>query len=162
MLHSVSTILRKADPVMRTTRERTYRDCSVAGATPIGLLIALFDRLAGDLRRAASAIREGNIEARCSEINHALVIVGQLESWVDLQNGGASANQLSVFYAQLRSAMLEASMQQSAVLLERSVDSILNIRSRWQELDALAFDFDAFISSASVSHPDGASFSLSA
>lgn len=152
--------------MIRADRERTYQDCSVGGATPIGLLVALFDRLANDLRRAANAIRVGDIETRCSEINHALIIVGQLESWVDVQNGGFPALQISKFYAQLRSAMVQASIMQSAEILDMSIESILRIRSSWHELDTnagdLAIGSDAFLVSSGVSNPEGVSFSFSA
>lgn len=116
-------------------RARAYRDCAVAGATPIGLMVALFDRLALDLRRAAEAIRANDIEVRCREMNHAFRILGQLESWIDLQNGGEPARQISRFYAQVRSAMIQASFRQSAEVIEGHIQTILRIRSNWQELD---------------------------
>ena len=62
----------------------SYRRVAIAGATTIGLMIALFDTLVGDLRRAAAALRKGDIETRCREMNHAALVISQLESWIDL------------------------------------------------------------------------------
>ena len=70
------------------TTEMSYRKTAIAGASSIGLMIVLFDTLAGDLRRACGALRKNNIEARCKELNHAALVIGQLESWIDLKNGG--------------------------------------------------------------------------
>lgn len=152
--------------VTRMNREKTYRDCTVAGASPLGLLVALFDRLAGDLRRAAEAIRQKEIEGRCRELNHALVILAQLDSWVDFENGDTSARELAAFYAYLRSAILQASSQQSAAVLEKAIDSIVNVRIKWQELDAhgshSSLQSHAVIASASASYGERASLSLSA
>lgn len=117
-------------------REITYRNCSISGASPIGLLLALFDRLAADMGRAAAAIRRNDIESRCNEINHALIIVGQLESWVDHEKGGDYARQVGSFYGYIRAKLMEASIKQSPEILEGLIESILHVRSSWQSLDA--------------------------
>ena len=113
-----------------------YRNSAIVGASPIGLMIALFDRLAADLRRAAEAIRKGDIETRCAEINHGFLVLGQLESWLDRENGGESARQLATFYAHLRGKMMQASLSQSASLLEQQIEALIHIRSSWQILEA--------------------------
>ena len=117
------------------TTEMSYRKTSIGGASPIGLMIVLFDTLVGDLRRAASALRKNDIEARCNELNHAALVIGQLESWVDLEKGGESAESLSRFYAYLRAKMLEASIEKSAATLDNQIEMILHVRSAWQQLD---------------------------
>jgi flagellar protein FliS len=116
--------------------ELSYRKSAIEGASSIGLIIALFDTLAGDLRRAAAAIRKNDIEKRCRELNHAALVLGQLESWIDLDQGGDSARTLSQFYAYLRAKMMEASVSKSAQLLETLIDMILHVRTAWQKLDS--------------------------
>ena len=113
----------------------SYRRLAIQGASPIGLMIALFDRLAGDLRRAAAALRNNDIETRCKELNHATLVLSQLEDWVDVKNGGESAQTLRRFYAYLRAKMFEAAGRKSAKLLETQIDMILLVRSSWQQLD---------------------------
>lgn len=117
------------------TREMTYRNCAIGGASPIGLIIALFDRLVADLGRAAQAIHKEDIETRCQELNHAVLIVGQLESWIDKANGGQPARELSTFYSYLRAKMMEASIKKSATILESLIEMVLHVRSSWQQFD---------------------------
>ena len=117
------------------TTEMSYRKTAIAGASPIGLMIALFDTLVGDLRRAANALRKNDIEARCKELNHAALVIGQLENWVDLKSGGESAEALTRFYSYLRAKMLEASINKSAAVLDQQIEMILHVRSAWQQLD---------------------------
>jgi len=117
------------------TTELTYRRSSIAGASSIGLMIVLLDTLVGDLRRAGAALRRNDIEARCNELNHAALVLGQLESWIDLKNGGEPAETLSRFYAYLRAKMLEASISKSAAELDKQIEMILHVRSAWQQLD---------------------------
>jgi flagellar protein FliS len=99
-------------------------------------MIALFDTLAGDFGRAAAALRKNDIETRCRELNHATLVLGQLESWIDLSTGGEAAKDLSRFYAHLRAKMIEAAGTKSAALLEEQIDLILLVRSSWQQLDS--------------------------
>jgi flagellar protein FliS len=117
--------------------ELSYRKSAIEGASSIGLIIALFDTLAGDLRRAAAAIRKSDIEKRCKELDHASLVLGQLASWVDMEKGGESSQTLSRFYAYLRATMMEASVTQSAALLDTQIDTILQIRSAWHKLDTV-------------------------
>lgn len=117
------------------TTESAYRNSSIGGASPIGLMIVLFDALAADLRRASIAISQHNIETRCKELNHATLVIGRLESWIDVENGGESAQNLSHFYACLRARMMEASASMSAAVLDAQIDMILQVRSAWQQLD---------------------------
>src|SRR5271165_807496 len=118
-----------------STTQLSYRRSAIEGASPIGLMIALFDTLVGDLRRAVLALRKNDIETRCRELNHATLVLGQLNEWVDLENGGESAQTLSRFYAYLRAKMMEAAVTKSAMLLETQIDMILHVRSAWQKLD---------------------------
>jgi flagellar secretion chaperone FliS len=113
----------------------SYRKSAIEGASSIGLIIVLFDTLAGDLRRAAAAIRKNDIEKRCRELDHASLVIGQLESWIDMSNGGESAQTLAAFYAQLRAKMMEAAGSKSAELLETQIAMIMQVRSAWHKLD---------------------------
>lgn len=120
-----------------TSTETAYRNFSIGGASPIGLMLALFDRLVVDFQRAAAALRENDIETRCREMNHATLVLGQLESWLDLENGGDMARDLARFYGYLRAKMLEASASKSAAILEAPISYILHVRSAWQQLDTM-------------------------
>lgn len=112
-----------------------YRKSAAEAAGGFGLLIALYDTLAGDLRRAAEAERDRDVERRCREINHALLVIGQLEDWVDRGSGGELADQLVAFYASLRRELLEAQIRRSAQLLELQMARVLELREMWQQFD---------------------------
>ena len=118
-----------------STTETSYTLSAIEGASPIGLMVVLFDRLAGDFGRAASALNGNDIETRCKEFDHALLVLGQLESWVDLEKGGEGARNLTGFYAFLRAKMIEAAANQSAKPLEVPIAMILQVRTAWHKLD---------------------------
>lgn len=115
--------------------ELSYRRLAIESASPIGLILVLFDLLASDLRRAASALRVNDIETRCKELNHAALVLGQLQSWVDLERGGESARILVMFYSHLRAKMMEAAVTKSAKVLEKQIEMILHVRTAWQKFE---------------------------
>ena len=119
----------------RNEIQLSYRKSAVEGASPIGLVIALYDTMSGDLRRAAAALRKDDIETRCAALNHAAIVLGQLEDWVATAEGGELAQNLKAFYAHLRMKFLEAGITRSAAVLEAQVELILQVRGAWQERD---------------------------
>jgi flagellar protein FliS len=121
--------------------QQLYRKSAIQGASPIGLVIALYDRLSADLRRAAEAIRNHDIEGRCAALNHASAVLGHLESWIDARTDNNLAESLSLFYCYLRTRMMEAALQQSAALLEEQIYLILQVRAAWQQRDGVLTDW---------------------
>jgi len=121
------------------SRDLAYRKSAAQGASGFGLLIALYDTLAGDLRRAAAAQRSGNIEARTNELKHAFVVLGCLENWIDADSG-VLAKKLTAFYSDLRRKMIEAQAKQSAEMMEQQMATVLGMREIWQKLDLGAED----------------------
>jgi flagellar protein FliS len=118
--------------------EQAYRRTAAEGASGFGLLIALYDTLAGDLRRAAQAQRRNDIEARCKEINHALLVIAYLDDWIDRKDGGGLAQKLVEFYATMRARLIEAQARNSPEILEQQMDLVLSIRGTWHDLELRA------------------------
>jgi flagellar secretion chaperone FliS len=115
--------------------EMYYRKAAAAASVSgIGLLIALYDTLAGDIRRAAEAERSNDIERRCREVNHALLVIGHLEDCLERGSGGELAGQLRGLYDSLRRELVAAQMKRSALKLEEQMGRVLEIRATWQSV----------------------------
>jgi flagellar secretion chaperone FliS len=115
--------------------ETAYRKTALGGASGFGLLIALYDTLAGDLRRAAEAERANDIEKRCREVNHALLVIAHLEDGTSRGPGGELAQQLTAFYSSLRQKVIVAQAKRSAEILEQQMAQVLEIRAVWQGME---------------------------
>jgi len=117
--------------------EFTYRKTAAATSEGgLGLLIALCDTLAGDLRRAADAQLSNDIQKRCREVNHALLVIAHLQEWVSRGAGGILADHLTAFYTSLRRKVMEAQVKRSAEILEDQMVEVLKIREAFQALDS--------------------------
>lgn len=132
-----------------------YRKTAAQGASGFGLLIALYDTLAGNLRRAAEAQRKNDIEQRCLEVNHALMVVGYLEDCLRRGPGGALAQQLLVFYSSLRRKVMEAQVKQSAEIFEREIATVAKMREYWQKVELGGLGAGPDISKTLATPPSG-------
>ncbi|MGA9669766.1 MAG: flagellar protein FliS [Terracidiphilus sp.] len=115
--------------------EMAYRKTALSGASGFGLLIALYDTLASDLRCAAEAERQNDIEMRCERVNHALLVIAYLEDWINRGPGGELGQQLLAFYATFRRKMIEAQAKRSAEIMEQQMAQVLDIRAVWQGIE---------------------------
>lgn len=113
----------------------TYRKTAAAGASGLALLIALYDTLAGDLRRCGSAQRAGDLAQRAREVSHALSIIAVLENWLEADSGALAA-QLAAFYTSLRRMLIEAQARQSAQKFDELMSQVLTVREVWQQMQS--------------------------
>lgn len=113
----------------------SYRAGSVRGASPVRLVICLYEQAIEDLRRAVIALEKGVIDTRTREINHALTVIAQLEASLDMERGGEVARNLSRFYAVLRRGLTEAQMKQSSPLLEQQISQLVVVHEAWLEVE---------------------------
>ena len=120
--------------------ELSYRKSAAQGASGFGLMIALYDTLAGDLRRAADAERSSNLEKRCLEVNHALVVIAYLEDAMERASGGNLTKQLVALYSSLRRKLIEAQAKRSPEILEEQMERVLRLREGWQKMELSMLD----------------------
>jgi flagellar protein FliS len=113
-----------------------YRKAALQQASTVGLVIALYDTLVGNLGRAASAIERNDIEGRCNELTHGFKVLQQLDLMLDMVNGGQAAINLRRFYSHLRGQMLKAQFKLSTSILQEQIQMVLTVRDAWQQVDS--------------------------
>jgi flagellar protein FliS len=113
----------------------SYREAAVRGASPMRLVLCLYEQAIEDLRRAVAALTDGDIETRTRLINHALMVIGQLQGTLDMQRGGVVAKNLERFYVLLRAGLVEAHGKQSRTLLEQQISQMTTVYEAWQEVE---------------------------
>jgi flagellar secretion chaperone FliS len=109
----------------------SYREAAVRGASPLRLVILLYEQAIEDLRRALAAHGHNDIETRTREIKHALLVIGHLQSSLDKERGGQVAENLECFYGQIRMGLVEAQSKQLASLLEKQIALLMQVREAW-------------------------------
>ncbi len=113
---------------------QAYRQSGISEDDPVHLIVLLHDQLLRDLHRALDAFEKHDIHRRSSEVDHALLVLGQLQGTLNLESGGEVALNLEQFYNLLRDNVLRAVLEGSAELLEKQSHYILGLREAWLEV----------------------------
>ena len=112
-----------------------YREGTVGGANPIALVARLYEQTIEDLRQAVKALERNEVELRTQKINHAILVIGYLESRLNFAAGGKVAENLKNFYDSVRANLVRAQFQQSRVLLAQQITDLLAVREAWIEVE---------------------------
>ena len=120
---------------MKNTLEAklTYRENAVRSATPIELVVILFDAAIEDMRRAVSAIKASDVEERANAVRHAMLILQQLQGTLDFERGGQVAKQFEQFYNLIRAKLLESQLRNSPALVGQQIQFMSEVRDCWVE-----------------------------
>ena len=118
------------------TNPRTaYREDDVRGATAVRLVVLLYEQLVQDLTQALHAIEQNDIEVRTRRINHAILVIGHLQSPLDFANGGKVAQDLDHFYNVLRQNLVQVQFHPSQAGLSQQITDLLAVREAWTEVE---------------------------
>jgi flagellar biosynthetic protein FliS len=88
-----------------------------------------------DIHQAIAAIHAGHIEKRVNSINHALIVIGELEGVLDFERGGNVAHNLENFYNATRGLMLETSVTNSIEKLKELLVMFTRVRAAWAQVE---------------------------
>jgi flagellar secretion chaperone FliS len=116
---------------------KSYRQAAVPGASPVRLIILLYEQIMEDLSRALTALRTHDIQGRTQAINHAVLIIGHLQGALDPERGGKVAENLERFYETMRAGLVDAHARQSASLLEQRFGDFMRVHEAWCEVERL-------------------------
>jgi flagellar secretion chaperone FliS len=118
-----------------TNPRLAYRQAAVETATPLGLVVILYDLVIEDFAKAIAAIGSGDVEARTAAVHHALSVLEQLQGRLDFEKGGDVARQLDGFYSMIRGKMLEAQMKCSREIFGELMAFISDMRRAWKQIE---------------------------
>jgi flagellar secretion chaperone FliS len=114
---------------------QAYREIAAENATPVGLVILLYERLIQDIQNAASTIADKDMDARVAHLNHAFLILQQLQGTLNFDVGANVARQLDRFYDVMRAKLLEAQIRQSKDLLLEQARLAAEVKESWVEVE---------------------------
>lgn len=113
-----------------------YREAAIRGASQVRLVIMMYDMVLDDLRRALEAIRSNDIEKRTAETKHALSVLEQLQGTLNMADGGEAAINMDRLYSITRGQLLEASIKNSAAILQEQVRLFTDLKGAWQQVES--------------------------
>jgi flagellar protein FliS len=98
-------------------------------------VVVLYDTLVRDLHRAIAAMDEDGVEKRVAAVNHALLVIGELQGVLDFEHGGEPARNLESYYKVIRGLILQGSMHGSRQALEEVIAMVARVRAAWSQIE---------------------------
>lgn len=118
--------------MLNRTSSAAYQAAAMSGATQMQLLQLVYGRVAQDLLQAAEAVRCGKIAERCQASEHALLLLGHVESWVDQMDDPSLAEGLRQFYRMLRARVLQLQASPSPEAFVELSHYVLDALGAWR------------------------------
>jgi flagellar secretion chaperone FliS len=112
----------------------TYQQHSLDGASPVDLIVALYDGIIRFLYAAIAAVERGDVRGRRLAVKRALAIFIHLQARLRMDIGGRPAQVLSEFYASMFALTVQASLGASVQRFEEVIGCVRSIRDAWKQV----------------------------
>jgi flagellar protein FliS len=113
-----------------------YHEHALDGASPVDLVVALYDGVIRFLYVAIAAVERGDVRGRRVAVKRALAILIHLQARLRMDIGGRPAQVLSEFYASMFALIVQASLGASAERFEEVIGCVRSIRDAWKQVAA--------------------------
>ena len=116
---------------------KLYRGQKVEGATPIGLVLLVYEALVQSLMQARSAAENGDVELQVEQTSRAIQALLELMVSLDHENGGEIAGNLASLYAYMHRRLLEGQNDDVVAALDEVLNLAQTLREGWMELSQM-------------------------
>ena len=115
--------------------QQSYQQNDVLTATPGRLVVLLYDGAGRFLRRAATAMRAGNVQATNTSLQRAEAIIDELLTTLDFDRGGEIAASLRDLYLFCQRHLNEARIERDADKIDVVAELLGELREAWAQID---------------------------
>ena len=116
---------------------RRYQEIEIRTATPIQLVLLLYDAAIANLQRAQEHIAAHDIASRTRCINKATSILTELQSGLEFEASEGIARSLDRLYRYMKNRIFQANLHQSSKPLKEIVQLLTGLRDAWGEVERL-------------------------
>ncbi len=113
---------------------RAYQQTGFQSASPLELIVALYEAAIRTVGTARTAMAAGDIAARQSAINRLVDIIAELQRALDMERGGKLAADLDGLYGYMLSRLIEVTARQDPRPLDEVERLLAMLRDAWQEI----------------------------
>ena len=114
-----------------------YRKSSVNGASPVALVVMLYDGCLRFMETGRLAMGRRDLEAQNVALQRAQKIVLELMSALDLRKGGEVASNLMALYSYVLGELVSANCEDKPGGIENAIRTMTELRQGWSELEQM-------------------------
>ncbi len=113
-----------------------YRETEIRSASPIALIVRLYEEALRHCRSAAKHPGPSRARARGESVTRTLAIVSELRNALDFEQGGEIARNLDTLYAFASERVLDAHIQGTSRGFEEAERVLGELLGAWREIAA--------------------------
>jgi flagellar secretion chaperone FliS len=114
-----------------------YRKNAVNGASPLQLIIMLYDGALRFMEAGKHAMKTGDLDRQNDQLQRAQKIFMELMSCLDMEKGGEIAKNLLGLYTFCLNELVTANMKDDPAGVDRAMKVISDLRESWAELERM-------------------------
>jgi flagellar secretion chaperone FliS len=119
-----------------TRGANAYKQTEATSRSPLELVVMLYDGALRFVGEAAEAQAARQIAKRARAISRAIAILGELQSTLNVKEGGEVAKELDKLYAYMQGRLLDVTMRQDAAALAEVKKLLTTLRDAWSQVAA--------------------------
>jgi flagellar protein FliS len=112
-----------------------YQKQNVNGASPLQLVIMLYDGALRFMEAGKHAMANGNLDKQNYYLQKAQKIIVELMSCLDMEKGGDIAKNLFALYGYVMNELVRANIEDKADAIDRSIKVMSDLRESWSEIE---------------------------
>lgn len=113
-----------------------YRKNAVTGASPLQLVVMLYDGALRFMEAGRFAMVRNDLETQNDKLQRAQRIVTELMASLDMQRGGELSKNLFGIYSYVLNELVEANLTDKPEPVDRSIKIISDLRDSWASLES--------------------------
>jgi flagellar protein FliS len=114
---------------------QAYRQNAVMGASPVQLVVMLYDGALRFMQEGKQAMADKQFEVQNLKFQRAQRIVMELISTLDLRNGGEIATNLMGLYSYVVNELVEGNVHDNPERIDNAMKTMTELRESWVELE---------------------------
>lgn len=112
-------------------------EAAVYGASPVGLIVMLYDGAITALRKAQAEIRNGNFIEKGRLLGKGLDIINGLDTVLNLEKGGEVTANLRDLYGYMKQRLGVANMKNDLDIIDEQIRLLEELVSAWRQLQKM-------------------------
>lgn len=113
-----------------------YRKGAVTGASPLKLVVMLYDGALRFMESGRHAMVQKDLEKQNAELQKAQRIITELMACLDMDQGGEIARNLLALYTYVVNELVQANVKDDPAGIDRAMAVISELRVSWVDLES--------------------------
>ena len=113
-----------------------YRRTEAQSASPLQLVVMLYDGALRFLTEARNAHAGGDLRQRGRALNRVAAIIAECHATLDLERGGSVATELDRLYSYISARLLDITVKRDASAMEEVHRLLSTLRDAWAQAAA--------------------------